>query len=331
MRDIASPSFLMQQRQSNAIASLRRQIETAQTEVSTGRLANPGPRLGAAVADAGLLARYLTLAASYTQSIDRFSVRAEIMQTSLDAAMRAAAIGPFALSASLRGDEASLTTLAAEARASVGTLFAAFNQRIEGRTLFSGDAADQPSLGDPAQMIADIEALAQGAATAADLDAALDLYFNDAGGGFATTVYRGGNGFAPRAEIAPGEIVGVEFRADAPTLRDLFRGLAGIIAAATLGPGEVRSGALASAAASLQSSADGLALAQAAIGVAQERAATARVGAAEREATVTKRLNELTAVDAFEAASRLLQIESQLDATLAITARLSRLSLASYI
>ncbi|WP_373504174.1 flagellin [Aestuariivirga sp.] len=70
---------------------------------------------------------------------------------------------------------------------------------------------------------------------------------------------------------------------------------------------------------------------QSRIGAGQQRLRTARDAYEIQTASITEAINALETVDPYEAATRVNLLMTQLEATYAVTGRLSRMSLLSYI
>ena len=176
-------------------------------------------------------------------------------------------------------------------------------------------------------------ALLAGAADAATADAALDFYFNDPTGGFATTIYQGGAGNAPMTEIAPGVRISASVKADNQAIKDVMRGFA-VLANFDQMPGgsaAERQAAMVSAAELVIDAEGDLVNIRAAIGVAEQRISGSKSRYEAEETVLTNVYNQKTAKDEFEAASALTALETQLEASYIMTARLSQLNLANFL
>jgi flagellar hook-associated protein 3 FlgL len=332
MRTVGPPTLLTAQRFSAASAALRRDSETARIELSTGRIADLPAALGGRIGEASSLRAALDAIAVRRQGLQQAGLVAAVSQRALsDINEGARSIATDALAANGRGDNAALSTAALEARSRIEAAFSSLNASVAGQFVFSGDATDRAPLAGADQFIADVEAIYAGAATAADLDAALDVYFNDVAGGFQTAIYRGGAGSAPTIEIDGSDRGAFTVRADDPAIRDVLRGLAVIAVAGAAPPSALRDGALAAAGAAALIGSDSLVERRAEIGVEERRAGEAATGLEDEEAALTEAYNAATARDPLDAATRLQALEAQLEASLLATSRLSQLSLANFL
>ncbi|MEQ1930875.1 MAG: flagellin [Parvularculaceae bacterium] len=332
MAATAFPTLLNHLQMSSAIGRLRAQHAQASIEIVTGRIADPALELGAALGSASLTRKALGDIQSYRQTLALASARAGAAQASLAAMSHdAAPLSANIQSAVARGDETAMAIFGESAEARLRGAVGALNARVGDATLFSGDGVDGPALASADALLADIEALYAGSATAADFEMALDFYFNDPAGGFNQSIYLGGSGSAPRADLGDGEMVKPSARADEQPIRDLLRGLAAAAAAGSAAPGAMRDEAFRSAATSMRSGADGIAVVSARIGVAEERIEIRTQRLDAEEAALTRVYNGMMARDPYEAASRLQQIEAALEASYAVTARLTQLTLTRFL
>jgi flagellar hook-associated protein 3 FlgL len=326
------PSILQFTRLSTAIADLKERSEVLRVELVTGRDPALKSAGDATSGDLHLLRKAFDDVSFFRGATARALGRAGSAQAVLQRAAEGAnGIGATMLDAIGRADEATIETTAIAAKAELGALMSSFNQRFEGRALFSGDAADSASLADAQTLIADISALYSGAATPAQFQTDLDTYFNDPAGGFATNIYLGGAGNAARVEISDGELIDYSAKADEQPVKDLLRGLATIVVAAAAAPSIDRDATLNTSAIGVVESEARLTLISARIGVVEERMQTALASLDAESAALASVFNERTTRDPFEAALELQQLESQLQSSFTLTARISRLSLVNFL
>jgi flagellar hook-associated protein 3 FlgL len=332
VRPIGVPNILQAQRLSAATSSLRQQSETARAELVTGRIADLPSSLGGAIGEAFSLRGAIDAIGVRRQGLKQAALVAGVVQRSLSRSSEGAkTLASDALAANGRRDDAALSVSASEARTRVQSVFSSLNARVAGQSIFAGDASDRPALAGPDQLITDVAGLYAVAPSGADFDAALDSYFNDPAGGFSASVFTGGAGDAPSIEVEDGERLQFAIRADDGAIRDLLRGLVVIAVAGTAPASTLRDEALAAAANDALGGADALAARQADIGVAEARAANALIALDAEETALTEAYNGRTARDPFEAAARLQSLETQLSSAFAVTARLSQLSLATFL
>ena len=332
MNSIGSPTLLTHLRLSNAAASLRRQSETARSEVATGRIADLNLALGSASAETSLMRRALDGVAAHRTAIARADLRLGVVQSSIaSVASGAQALDAELLAAIGRGDERTIANLGGQAKSALERAFAQLNVRAEGRSVFAGDAVDQPALSDPQILLADVAQIYANASDASQLQSDLDAYFNDPAGGFETTIYAGGAGAPSRLSISDDDQVSGAVKANDQPFKDVLRGLAVIAAAASAPRSDYRDSALAAAGAGAVSGSTALADLGARIGVEQQRVAAASDSLDIEETALTNAYNARTSVDPYEAASRLQGLENQLQASYLLAARLSQLTLTNFL
>ncbi len=332
MASYGFPTMLQYSRLTSAAADLKSRAEQARTEVVTGRIADLKTELGAKIGDTHLLAKTIDDVRARQDAATRALGRAQTAQIALNRATEGAELlGVSLLDAIGQGNEPSIQISATQAELQLGAAISAFNTRYEGRSLFAGDASNQNALADADTLLNDVRAIFAGAADNAQLQADLDAYFNDPAGGFATTIYIGGDGDAACTEIAEGELVDYSAKADEQPMRDLLRSLATIVVASEQTTFADRNEALSTAATGLVQASNDIVGVRARIGAAEELIAAADERLEAEATALSLTYNEQTAVDPYEAAARLQQIETQLEASYLVTSRISLLSLANFL
>lgn len=331
MTNINAPDLVSFARLSRTIADIKSRADVARGESVTGRREDVTAATNGDVGSAHLLKKAVADARSFQELLLVSKIRAERTQNSLGAVTgEAVRIGTDALAASGRNDSYALNTLAAEARAAVFNVFSSLNVTEGGRALFSGDASDRLPFGNPEVLLSDIEAIVAGATDAADAQAQIDTYFNDPTGGFATNIYQGGDNKVAPVEIAPGVRIDVSATAADQPIKDLLRGLAGIAVQNSATFADAQDFLAGNAATALDADGDITEL-RGVIGVGEAQIAQAITRYESEETILTSLFNEKTGRDQFEAASELQLLETQLEASYLLTARLARLSIANYI
>lgn len=334
MSALGLPDLLRLTKLNRSVAGIKNETDRARNEVVTGRIEDLTKATRGDVGSLHLLKSAIDEAQSYQANLKVAANRAERTQTVL---------------ATLTGESSTLATnvlsylgpqnvnaLRASADNAKGALYVVFsnlNVDAGGRALFSGDTPDASPLGDPDQLIEDVRQIIAGATDEASANAALDQYFNSPTGGFATTIYRGGAGDAAPTELAPGVRVAASVKADAQPIRDLLRGLAVIANYET----EPQSGAadrdrlVGAAANTLLNAESDLVQLRSRIGVSESRIAQRIDEFQAEEQSLTSLYNSKTTRDPYEAASALQLLQSQLESSYMITARLSQLTLTNFL
>ncbi len=331
MSGIRVPDLVSHSRLSRNVSDLKAQIDKTSNEATTGRYEDLTAQLKGDVGGAHLLKKAIDDARLYKDNLALAQSRAQITQSALgNIGDESSRIATELHSAVGREDGEMIGVLVDDARAAITNTVAALNATISGRALFAGDAADTPPILGAEDLITDVEAIIAGATDAADAAAQLDTYFNDPAGGFATTIYQGGDGRAAPVEIAPGVRLDVSAKANDPAIRDMLRGLATIAAYESAGFSDAED-LLLNGADTIYGAEAQLIDQRAAIGVNEARIASAKERFENEETVLSELYNDKTLRDPYEAASELRLLESQLEAAYLLTARLAQLSLSNFI
>lgn len=318
-------TFLLKRQTAQAKADLARLTAT----VASGRHADVAAHLRGDLA--GLTAIDATLARidGYTAVARDATLALSVRQTVMGQIDALSADAVSHLLGSARGGALGTDT-AARAVADHFTAFvAALNQRVADRSVFSGTATDAPALAAPRDILTAAQAAVSTATGPAELEAMLDVWFADPAG-FATAAYRGGPP-APPVPIAAGEVGATDATALDHGLRQTAKGL---ILGALLAEGAFAGDATARAALArrggevLAAAATDRAELSARLGQAEARLAEAQARHEAEGSALRIARASLVAADPYQAATELQEAEARLERLFALTARLSRLSLA---
>ena len=219
------------------------------------------------------------------------------------------------------------------ARDTFGEMVTVLNTQIADRSLLGGTRVDSPALADPEDMLADLQTTIGGATTPAAIRAAIDTWFDDPAGGFATMGYLGDTAGIVERRVSETKSVAFDVRADDPAIRETLK-VAAVAAMANDLPGldrTTKTTLLKDAGAGLYTASSELIGVRTRIGSAE-----AEVGQSETEMNAQKTSleiarNNLISADPFDTASRLQAVQLQLETHYTVTARLSQLSLLRYI
>lgn len=225
------------------------------------------------------------------------------------------------------------THAAARARGDLADAIAALNLRGGGRSVFGGAATDRPPLGTADTLLAGLKSAIAGADTVAGIRQAAQDWFDDPGG-FRAALYQGSDQALAPIRIGRGETVSLTLRADDPVFRDLLRetALAALATDPDLGLDATAEAAL------LRGAGEGLLTAGnrltglgADLGRAEARIDETATRNAAARAGLDLARNEVLAADPYDTATRLQEVQFQLESLYAVTARSSRLSLLSFL
>lgn len=324
MDRLSIPSTLISAKLSQNVANLRARISDVSVEAVTGKHSDLAGHLSGRIGDAMLSQKALQDVEDSRGALQLRGGRLDIVQQSLEGIQRGVeGLSPRMLSAVGVGNDAEVTAVARDATNALEQVFSSLNVRHSERFLFAGDATSTQPFGDIDQLLSDVRQIAIDATDPADFEARIDTYFNDPAGGWQTGIYQG----TPNAPDGDA-VTGID-----PSITQLVSGLA-VMAIA----GQGNSPALLNQASPLVAAADRLAEGQVAltnrraeVGVAQNRIADGLSALDLEETILTRAFNEVTSRDQYEAASELRELESNLEASYLLTARLSNLSLMNYL
>lgn len=323
--------FLTQSRQNTLLKS---RLETLAAQLSSGEIKDKTKALGGDTTRLSAIEHGLSRTASQITRNRETALSLTTMQQTLDAVNGQR----FALSESLvkitpDSPQLQIDDGARNAGSRFATMVNSLNTEVGGRRLFAGTAVNQPALASPDDMLADLVASIGGAVDEAAILAAVDVWFDDPAGGFATMGYQGATGAQAVRRLDETSSVALDARADDPGLRAVLKGAA-LAALADSLPGldrPTQASLLFEGGIRLQSAAVDIVNIQARLGLAEsevDRVTTTL--SAERSALNIAR-NDLVNDDPFETATALQAVQLQLETHYQMTARLSRLSLAEYL
>ena len=228
-------------------------------------------------------------------------------------------------------DVSSITSQAPEMLAEVIS-FA--NTNASGRYIFSGNASNEKPLVDADQLMNDLSAAVAGATSGSDFTAAIDDWFSNPTSGFSTDAYQGGIANSQTTSIASNQSISFSHTANDDVFRETIKHLATV----ALIENNQFPGAESERQDLLQSSANGMISAgvklvgvQSEIGAAQSRIEDAETQAGLETQLFSSLKNDILAADPFETATRLQEVQTQLESLYIVTSRTSRLNLSEYL
>ncbi len=220
------------------------------------------------------------------------------------------------------------------ARSDFNAMVASLNSQYAGQSLFAGAAADRPALIDGDAMYAQISALTAAAPDAVSVITAIDDYFNDPAGGFATSAFQGSLLDAAGVETAPGDVVTYAVRADTDGIRAALQSvaLAAVAANGDHGGTDLDGMVILREAANTSIAAvDGMVDIREGLGHVEEQLDLASAQNAAQKNTFEINRNAIVAADPYEAATRFKALEGQMEAVYMMTSRLSGMRLQNYL
>jgi len=220
-----------------------------------------------------------------------------------------------------------------QARTGLDTILAALNGSVGGRSLFAGTATDVSPMASADTLITALQAEVAGLTLTSQILAAVDNWFDDPGG-FKTTMYSGSDQALAPIQVGANEQVTLSLQADNPEFRSILRNAALAVLATDPGLGldvDAQNALLHIAGEGLLNDDRGLTGLRADMGYAQARIEEASSRTAAARTSLEYARNELLAADPFETATRLEEVQFQLESLYAVTVRTARLTLLSFL
>lgn len=222
------------------------------------------------------------------------------------------------------------------ARAASGSfesMVAALTTQHADRALLGGRDVVARPLAQAADMLADMQTSIGAFATKEDIVTAVEFWFNDPAGGFATMGYLGDTGGTLQKKVATDKLVEINVRADDPAIKNTLQAAAlAALADRMVGlPHEIKAGLLQDSATRLFGASGGMTAIQSRIGFIEEAVERSSVEMGSQKTTLAMLRGEMISADPFETASRLQAVQLQLETHYTVTARMSQLSLLGYI
>lgn len=334
MPEFGFPAQFRQAAMRSIISNMRDQADDARFSAVTERYADVTKELDGRVNELMQIEKSINDLKAYGEVIALNEARATTMQDALDnVRLMAQDITDTTALLETNGTTSDLATLSFQARETLASILGRFNVSMGGRALFGGDNADGNPLVDIDQLLSESVPLLEGTLSADDGYAALESEFMDAGGMFDTAWYQGGTGNAPRAEIGQGEVVDYTVRANEAGIRRVLFNTIVISQAFDASnniPEDQRRALIERAGIELRNATSDITAIQSRLGTVEARIATVKARNIASDASLSLSFNELAGADAYDAAVRLTQLESQLEVAFATTSRLANLSLANF-
>lgn len=312
---------------------VRQDLTTAGTELSSGKHADLGKAVSGNFGPIAAIDQQLSLLDAFDTNVTEATLFGEAVQSSLER-VRTLGEGFGARMVGLLPTDASIhrALFAAEAAEAFSMVVASMNSTVAGRALFAGTSTHGNALAPAEDMLADIRAAVAGLTTAQDVIDRVEAWFAP-GNEFDTTGYLGSTTDLSGFQVAEGQKISMTVRADSAAVRDQLKGFAlgALMSGANVtDPGELA--ALANeAGTSLMGNTIRLTTLQANVGASQARIEEAGTRNLAERTTLRLARSRIADVDPYEAATRLQNLEAQLQTIYTVTARLSGLSLTNYL
>lgn len=331
MDAIGSPTLRAHTILQDRVAQIKTNLDTARIEAVTGKAANVARAVDGDIGMVNRMQKTLDYAKDRGEKLAFEGSRAATAQDALGSVRAQTQNVSNAVISALSGGAPQAITVAQDsALSAIGDSLARLNSDFGGRALFGGDRTGAP-FGTPDEMMTQMRALFTAAPDTASALAAIDGWFNDPAGGFATTFYKGGDGDAPTIELAPGERVASTVRGDDSAIRSALHAQVVTALSADAGSVQDRDTLLSAGGTMLRQSVDNVIGLQSQLGVREERMASAQARYAAETTSLGIALNGIVGRDQAEAASEMRQLESQLEAAYLTTSRMANLTLTNFL
>ncbi len=310
-------------------------LNTAGQEVASGRKSDLVKATGGDFGPLFALERSLSQLDMRAQTIKDTSAKAAASQLNMENIQKTLAnYGTDLLGAVGIHNQPQAFSIANSARGALDKMVSSLNAQYAGQSLFAGAAVDGPAVVDASTMYADIKALTLAAPDSTTAIAAVDNYFFNPAGGFATGGFTGSTQDAPQAELANGEVVNYSLRGDDLAIRQALRNVALAAVAANGDHGGSNADGmnmLKEAALGAISTAGGLTNLREGLGHVEMQIDTAAARNSAESATFEINRNAILAADPYKAATRFQALQGQMEAVYMMTSRLSKMSLQNYL
>lgn len=314
--------------------ALKQTNDRLTAELASGQVSDAATRLGGDLSLLSNMDAHLNRLDGYKISTSETGLFADAMQTSLKTIQDATSnLTSVVLPVTQTGLPTALDQASLQARSALDTALSSLNASAGGRSLFAGTATDGAAVGDGDALLASLKTALSGLSSPSDIAAAATDWFNDPSG-FQSEIYKGSDTSIAPVRVSDDESVDLSLRADDPVFRSTLRDLS-LAALATdpdlnLGRQE-QVDVLRTASDGLLNDRDLLTNLRGNIGQAQSRIEeTATRNSAMRNGLETARQDMLSA-DPYDTATRLQDVQFQLESLYAVTVRSAQLSLVNFL
>ena len=324
----------MQALQKQALAT-RNRLDTAATEMTTNLKASRFEATGGNLTRLFALERSLDRNKVFTDNITLTELRLEVTQGTLGqilAPLQDLSIDM--IDATSRADYSTAMLHATTARSEFATTVGLLNGQVAGQSLFAGTTTDSPALAPANAMLADLDALAAGAADSTAAIAAIDAYFAKPAGAFYTSGYIGSADDLTPVEIGEGQRLDYGMRADQDELVAVLRSQAmgAVVAGGAFAGNQAEQMAMLTESGNrLLAAKEGILDLRAAVGSQQEVVERAKAQRVSEYDTLDLARSKIMTTDPLEAASAYQALEVQLESIYTVTARLANLRFTNYM
>lgn len=225
--------------------------------------------------------------------------------------------------------DADLEIVVNAAEQGIKDVVSGLNSTYAGRSLFAGIEGGSSALMNADDLMADLAANIDVTQPIADIMTDLDSYFDDPSGRFHTIAYTGGSEIGTSAAIDDGKVSNPLTNALDPALRGVLKALAAVALSSGANSSTQRELLLEGRNATSESMP--MASLRGRVGLDEARIEETVATHQARTTALTLQYNDLTSADPYETASRLQEIQLQLETHYTLVSRQSRLKLLNFL
>lgn len=316
-------------------AALKSQLNQLTQELSTGRKTDVADAVTGDYAFLSDIERSLQVLSGFKASVNEAKVFADTTQDVLGNIQSIAGdLGTAALTAGASHLPSALATTSERAKQDFSAIVAGLNSSVAGRAQFSGTQTDTAALANSDDMLDQIRLAVAGTTSVSAVTQAVNDWFMAPGGGFETLGYLGSVDDLSPFQLGEHNEINLSIRADNAALRTTLRdtALVALVYDTSLALDlPTRRGVIQAAAEGLMTGQSGLTNLRSSLGFAQERIEDATVRNSTTQSGLEVAKSELLSADPYETATRLENVQLQLESLYAVTARMSRMTLMDYL
>lgn len=314
---------------------LKLEVVRLSQELASGKIADLSSHLSGEFTEVASIEHALRTLDAQNVAARETSLLLETAQIALGTVQDVSAnLAPALISAGNSNHPSLLRTTSTDAAQKFDTLVAALNTRIADRSVFSGMDTDRAALMTGPEILMQLRSDLAGESTVSGVMNAIEVWFTQPGGPFETFAYSGAATDLAPIPISETERVDFNVRADNAGLRQTMKAFAlGAIATdlPLLTDTSDRATLLRNAGETMLTGQTDLAILRSDIGALESYSDAARTRNSAARSTFEISRTELYTADPFQIASELETAQTQLEAVYALTARISRMSLADYL
>lgn len=313
---------------------LKQQIHDLTQELTTGRTANVPAVLSGDYSYLIDIENNMQVLEGYRMATNEASTFALSMQTTLEHIQTiSSGLSTELLASGNSNIPQVIESTASQALGRLNSVVSALNTQVAGRSLFAGIATNTAPVIDSTTLLDEARIAVTGAIGPADIRNALQAWFDDPLG-FDAIAYQGSDTGLSPFQLGKREQASLDVRANDPAIRDVLRNtiLAAISTDTALGLDMQGQAALMKAAGvGLLNANNAVTGIRAEIGAAEARIDQSATRNAAEKISLEMAKGALLGIDQYETATRLEDVQFQLESLYSVTVRLSRLSLLNFM